>query len=403
MDSATLTVPEQEARFSVNDEGRFSTTVKMTCIACDGLHSLRKCPFVFEDNPWRLDRTEYATREFEARLRKYPGFHDAVVYSRKWFSRDKNGLTAPVPRSKTQDAPPLAKVWLSNFDERIIYPGKKDGYHFDVSAFQRSKSRFSPGHYATTDDNGKPYLVVFANTADMDEMMSYEMDMIRSFVTSYNNGAKSLFNVSPELDVRPIGVVFVTKLFHISRLRNSLKTGGITVGIASEYSWFHGYARWGIHIKAKGSNLQNGYEGWTSGRVRDFRGNLGVDWHADTASKFENTAPWWVAAVNYALLRDVREPAERISGFIQSQQQWERILYWRKMLLHRAATFYGTSSPQYRLIYGHAQGKDNDVEGRADRNIPARDAMPLWKHILARTSMAGKPYEAQTIWRSIKQ
>ncbi|POS70294.1 hypothetical protein DHEL01_v211313 [Diaporthe helianthi] len=351
----------------------------MTCIACDGLHSLRKCPFVFEDNPWRLDRTEYATREFEARLRKYPGFHDAVCRGLKPRTLRLWPKVRPDVSLNLEAASNvlIMTVWLSNFDERIIYPGKKDGYHFDVSAFQRSKSRFSPGHYATTDDNGKPYLVVFANTADMDEMMSYEMDMIRSFVTSYNNGAKSLFNVSPELDVRPIGVVFVT--------------------------WFHGYARWGIHIKAKGSNLQNGYEGWTSGRVRDFRGNLGVDWHADTASKFENTAPWWVAAVNYALLRDVREPAERISGFIQSQQQWERILYWRKMLLHRAATFYGTSSPQYRLIYGHAQGKDNDVEGRADRNIPARDAMPLWKHILARTSMAGKPYEAQTIWRSIKQ
>lgn len=70
------------------------------------------------------------------------------------------------------------------------------------------------------------------------------------------------------------------------------------------------------------------------------------------------------------------------------------------MLLHRAAAFYGTSSPQYRLVYAHAQGKYGDVEA-GGRDVPALDALPLWKHIQSRIYMASQPYEEQVVWKSI--
>lgn len=173
-----------------------------------------------------------------------------------------------------------------------------------------------------------------------------------------------------------------------------------TVGIASEYTWFHRYARWGIHIKAKEGIIENGYLGWSSGRPTGSDGTASIDWTADTAAPFNDASSGFIAAFGYALLRDAREPVERISGLENSARYWAQILFWRRILLHRAVEFYGTSSPQYRSVYAHAQGKYGDVEA-ADRDVPAFEALPRWKHIQARISMAGKPCEEETIMRSI--
>ena len=178
----------------------------------------------------------------------------------------------------------------------------------------------------------------------------------------------------------------------------------INVAIASEYTWFHGYARFGIHVSARKGYLEEGYDGWTSGRATDRSGPRDpealIDWLADTAAPFSESEGGWVAGLGYALLRDVREPAERIMEY-ETIADWSKILRWRQMLLHRAVTFYGIDSPQYRTLYAHAQGKYDDKEA-AVRDVPSRDAMPTWKHIRSRLSMAGKPYEEDhVIWRSV--
>lgn len=126
------------------------------------------------------------------------------------------------------------------------------------------------------------------------------------------------------------------------------------------------------------------------------------DFLADTASPFNNDKNiGWLAEISYALLRDVREPVEQMRGMGDSARQWDRVLFWRRTLLHRAATFYGTSSSQYRAAYAHAEDKLRGAKVAAGWDIPPSDVLPRWKHIQSRMSLAGKPYEEQTVWRSI--
>lgn len=183
----------------------------------------------------------------------------------------------------------------------------------------------------------------------------------------------------------------------------------LTVGIASEYSWFHGYARWGYHIRAIKGQLREGYQTWLAALGS---GSEGLepsealrlpDFSSDTASAFNSERRAGLANLSHALLRDVREPVERIFGYEDSEWNWDRILFWRRTLLHRAATFYGTSSTQYMAVHAHAHG--NPARGRRvaadDLDLPPLDILPRWKHIQARMSLAEKPYEEQTVWRSI--
>lgn len=152
--------------------------------------------------------------------------------------------------------------------------------------------------------------------------------------------------------------------------------------------------------------IENGYFDWTVGRhnklagAEDARGIPFIDFHADSASPFADTSAPFIATLGYGLLRDVREPAEQgLSVQWDSMMGWDRIHFWRMMLLHRAATFYGTSSSQYRALYAYAQGRD--VLWAVSQEVTPLDALPRWKHIQSRVSMAGKPYEEQTAWRSV--
>lgn len=180
---------------------------------------------------------------------------------------------------------------------------------------------------------------------------------------------------------------------------------GITLGIASEYSWSREYARWGIHIGAKNNQLRDGYSWWTSGVATDSPGRKEdfaryIDRSAETASSFDETYLGWAAGLSNGFLRDVREPTEQIFDWEQSRKEWFRILTWRRMLLHRAATFYGTDSPQYRNLYAYAR-MDSAKEREARRDVHASDILPKWKHIQSRISLADKPYEDQVLWRSV--
>lgn len=125
---------------------------------------------------------------------------------------------------------------------------------------------------------------------------------------------------------------------------------------------------------------------------------------ADTASAFTQTNPSLLASIANALLRDVRDPAEHIWYEEGPMWKWSRILLWRRMLLHRAATFYGTDSSQYRGLYAHAGSNyGNEAAEVVDTGVSPMDMLPRWRHIQSRMSMAGKPYEEQVIWRSVFQ
>lgn len=192
--------------------------------------------------------------------------------------------------------------------------------------------------------------------------------------------------------------------WHVSRSRVTTKAPNITVGIASEFSWSRGYARWGIHLGAENNMLQNGYSRWSVGVPTELPGEgqtsvRYMDVRADTKGHFTNDFPAWLTGIGYALLRDVREPAERIIYNKENAPEWERVTMWRRMLLHRAAAFYGTDSSQYRGL--HAQASTSYANALAGRAMAPLDVLPRWRHIQARIAMDGKPYEEQVIWRSI--
>lgn len=192
--------------------------------------------------------------------------------------------------------------------------------------------------------------------------------------------------------------------WHKSRSYLSATVPTVTAIIASEHSWFNGYARYGVHIEAKNNRIQDGFSSWSMGAavelpsVKDREVGRYVDRDADTAYSFNTAKSAWIAGLGYALLRDVREPAEPIFD-VDLSDSWYRIIQWRKMLLHRAATFYGTDSPQYKALYALVLKRDD--RETADLAVPATDAIPRWRHIQSRMAMAGKPPEEQVVWRSI--
>lgn len=189
--------------------------------------------------------------------------------------------------------------------------------------------------------------------------------------------------------------------WHVSRSNLTATVPVTTVAIASEYSWLKGYARFGIHIGAKNNNIKDGYSWWGVGAALDIPGQEGarcIDANVDTAYPFSTSSPAWLAGLGYALLRDVREPAEQIFDFDLSDS-WYRIIAWRGMLLHRAATFYGTDSSHYKALY--ALVLKNPGDELAALGLSAMDVLPRWRHIQSRMLMAGKPYEDQVIWRSV--
>ncbi|KAL2289465.1 hypothetical protein FJTKL_01741 [Diaporthe vaccinii] len=407
-------VEEQEARFERCTDGRYRTFIIAPCPACGMQHSLNLCPFVFEYNPWRFGKPKTETLMFNGQMDNSQKFHDAVVYMRRKFvHRMPNGDLVYVPRSETKDAPPLARLWLSNFDSRVTFhKGRTQGEEsvFDAYNYRIPPRSYFPGHYPTTDHDGRPFLIVYTNSGHFDDWMPYEIELIRSFVTEYNRGIESITERSPDVDTRPIGVVMVTGRWHVSRSYLSAMRPTLTVGIASEYSWFHGYSRWGFHIGAKNNNIKHGYSWWSVAGptelpgARSQQGGRYMNGQADTASAFTRTNEAWLASIANALLRDVRDPAEHMWDEEGAIQNWPRILLWRRMLLHRAATFYGTDSSQYRGLYAQARSNyGKEAAEVVDTGVSPMDILPRWRHIHSRMSMAGKPYEEQVIWRSVFQ
>jgi hypothetical protein len=195
-------------------------------------------------------------------------------------------------------------------------------------------------------------------------------------------------------------VTFNRKRWHMARSSSTNRRPSMTVGIASEYSWSQGYARWGIHIKPHNWRLEDGYKWWSSGRpFVNKQGLTTIDYSADTAAPLAESFKGWLSTLGYALLRDVREPVEPITGPEDMRLLYTRILYWRRMLLHRGATFYGRDSLQYRLLFAHAQGRMSKKLVNEDLDLD--EAWPRWKHIRARMAEAGQPYQEETIMRSI--
>ncbi|KAG8157024.1 hypothetical protein KVR01_013014 [Diaporthe batatas] len=400
LEETKLTIPEQEARFTLHENGRYTTKIVRECPACGMRHCLSLCPFVFPDNPKGIPKLEKYRLGFERKMRKYPAFHEAVCRRLKpktlRVGREVRNLSfifiVPTP---TLSVPSSKQRWLSDFDDRVHYHGAPKAGRTPVrDVYNVPRYTFFSGYYATTDDDGRPFLILFTNTAHMDETMALEINMIRTFVTEYNRGEKTLYNREPEPDCRPIGVVLVTYRWHKPKSSGTASAPSITVGIASEYTWTHGYARWGIHLKAKADKLENGYWAWSSGRPKVSGAHAYIDWDADTARGFDSDSRGWVVGLGYALLRDVRDPVELIVGLEESALRWDRILNSRQWLLHRAATLYGTGSPQYRLLYHFARDS-------GPRDLPRADGLPQWKHFQSRIDMAGKPYEEEVIWRSV--
>ena len=124
-----------------------------------------------------------------------------------------------------------------------------------------------------------------------------------------------------------------------------------------------------------------------------------MDREADTSSAFNGQYAGWLPGLSLALLRDVREPVEQIFDREESVKHWTRIKTWRRMLLHRAATFYGTDSSQYRALYEYSQAGRSQTA--AEMGMSPLDILPRWRHIQSIMSMADKPYEDQVIWKSI--
>lgn len=202
----SVPVPEQEALFIRYGNGGFGTKIKAPCPACEMQHDLASCPFVFEDNPWHFRKPKKETREFNGRMDNSQEFHDAVVYIRRKFAhRLPNGNQVRVPRSETQDAPPLARrkrtylpgptvhsvdldvasailivtVWLSNFDMNVrLEPGRSldaaqsflDRWNYRLPPF----SAFQ-GYYPTTDHDGRRFLIVYTNSGHFDDWTPYGM------------------------------------------------------------------------------------------------------------------------------------------------------------------------------------------------------------------------------------
>lgn len=202
LDKAELFIAEQEARFKRSRSGRVFTRVFAPCPVCDMRHVLTFCPFVFEDNPQHLGTPKDKIREFAQRMRELKEFRDAVEYLRKIFTRREVNLHhSAVPRFQTQDAPPLARgkktcqthpsacdielkiasmiliatAWLSRFDSRVNLCGNSRGSGPQAWEFILPAFSYFPGYFPTTDDDGRPFLILFANSGHLDERLPYGM------------------------------------------------------------------------------------------------------------------------------------------------------------------------------------------------------------------------------------
>lgn len=175
------------------------------CPACGMQHSLSLCPFVFEDNPLQFGKPKIETLIFNGQMDNSQEFHDAVVYMRRNFvHRMPNGALVYKTQSETQDAPPLARrkkthlpgpavhnvdldvastilivtVWLSKFDSHVMFYNGRTTVEksvFDVYNHRLPPRSYFPGHYPTTDHDGRPFLIVYTNSGHFDGWMSYGM------------------------------------------------------------------------------------------------------------------------------------------------------------------------------------------------------------------------------------
>lgn len=194
-----LPIAEQEARFERSVAGRYITKVLQPCRACEGTHSLAFCPFVFDDIGVPSHKTNRQKRTFSRQMDNSQDFRDAVVYIRERFKhRMPKGNPIVVPPSETQDAPPLARgkgtrlphqsvykinldltfttlmvtEWLRNFNS-VVHFKNHVGDDFDPWNYVRPRYSYFTGHYPTTDDDGRPFVIVWTNTAHLDERMPY--------------------------------------------------------------------------------------------------------------------------------------------------------------------------------------------------------------------------------------
>lgn len=202
-------VEKQEARFERTETGRYRCWIRQMCPACGMRHNLHICPFVFEGHPSPVHKARDAARRFNQQMKNSQEFRDTVAYVRRMFvHRMPNGRHAVVPWSKTKDAPPLARskktslrepfvyeinldvtsiilivtAWLQNFDMLVEFLGSKviteDRWNWAKSPYS-----YFAGHYPTTDDDGRPFLIVFANSAHFDERMPYGMCFSDHFIS----------------------------------------------------------------------------------------------------------------------------------------------------------------------------------------------------------------------------
>ncbi|KAL1880078.1 hypothetical protein Daus18300_001441 [Diaporthe australafricana] len=182
----------------------------------------------------------------------------------------------------------------------------------------------------------------------------------------------------------------------------------MTVTIASEYNWFHGYVRRGIHVGTVNHvlELHDADAWWNSGASVEVPQGVGLarnayfDPTASTAYAVDGRNHRWTERVAEALLRDVREPVEPIMGYGDTELLWDRIHAWRRMLLPRAAELYGRDSPQFRLVWDRAGRRRSILDAHTNRAI-SRGALPKWSHIRSRIALADKPFEDQVVWRSV--
>lgn len=195
-----LPVAEQEAQFERSATGRYITKVLQPCRACEGSHALAFCPFVFDDIGFVSHKTNRQIRTFSRQMDNSQDFRDAVVYLRERFKhRLPKGSPVVVPLSETQDAPPLARgkgtrlphqsvykinldvtftilmvtEWLQNFNSVVHFKSSKGIELYDPWNYVRPQYSYYTGHYPTTDDDGRPFVIVWTNTAHLDERMPY--------------------------------------------------------------------------------------------------------------------------------------------------------------------------------------------------------------------------------------
>lgn len=194
---------EQEAQFSRDvRNGSFTCYIMQRCLACGMPHGLTICPSVFEDSRFQDQRLRGGQRLFEKRMASSQEFRDTVAYFRRVFvhKMPSGGHRCKVPLSKTQDAPPLAKgkktelfdlavletnlhltsmtlivtEWLRNFDPVVHF---NVGRHIEYDSWSYITPAYSylPGHYSTTDDDGRPFVIIWTNSGHYDTRMPYGM------------------------------------------------------------------------------------------------------------------------------------------------------------------------------------------------------------------------------------